>query len=535
MIDVLIAGAGPNGLMLACELALHGVRPVVLDPTSGPNLQPRAAGVSGQGPRLLDHRGLYEKLSGSSDRPRPIEGFSFGALPVDFGAVADSRMYLLAAPQAELAQQLAREADERGLDLRWGHRLTGFAQHEGLVTAQAEGPDGRYELTARYLVGADGGHSVTRKLAGIDFPGMSSQDVVTRLAFGVLPPQDRTDDIGGPLPFRRGLRGLYFWGQPPGKPPILGTLELDPTARDDRPSEDGVEPMALTELQESLERVTGGTFPVRLAGPEDDVEFRRFIGVNSRIAAHYRTGNVFLVGDAAHVHFTMGGPGLNLGLQDAANLGWKLAKVVRGQADPTLLDTYEEERKPVALRVLTSSRAQLALIRPGPETTALREIFSELLADPQTAGRISDLLSGADVRYPAPDGAHQLVGRWAPDLTIETRYGRRRLAELARDGKPLLLDFTGGVSDFRGNPIEGVTVVVGSPVEPVAASRMLIRPDGFVAWADTTERPDHHGLEHALRHWFGVTSQQIHQPLAGRAADYILRSSKSGMIRSGFG
>jgi 2-polyprenyl-6-methoxyphenol hydroxylase-like FAD-dependent oxidoreductase len=505
MVDVLIAGAGPNGLMLACELALHGVQPVVLDPTSGPNQQPRAAGVTGQGPRLLDHRGLYEKLSGTSERPRPIESFSFGAMPVDFSDASDSRMYMLAAPQAELAQQLAREADERGIDLRWGHRLTGFTQHDGSITAQAEGPDGAYEVSTRYLVGADGGHSLTRKLAGIDFPGMSSQDVVTRLAFGVLPPEDRTDDIGGPLPFRRGPRGLYFWGQPPGKPPLIGSLELDPTARDERPPEGEVAPMTLTELQESLERVTGGPFLVRLAGSEDDVEFRRFIGINSRIASRYRAGNIFLVGDAAHVHFTMGGPGLNLGLQDAANLGWKLANVVLGQTNPTLLDTYEEERKPMALRVLTSSRTQLALIRPGLEMTAVREIFSELLADPQTANRISDLLSGADVRYPAPEGAHELVGRWAPDLTIETQYGRRRLAELARDGKPLLLDFTGHRSPDRGNKLdERINVTVGTPVEPVAANRILIRPDGFVAWAGTTERPDPDGLEHALQRWFGV-------------------------------
>lgn len=504
MIDVLIAGAGPNGLMLACELALAGVKPVVLDPTSGPNLQPRAAGVTGQGPRLLDHRGLYEELSGTAERPRPIAEFSFAALPVDFGDAPDSRMYMLATPQAELAQTLAREAGEREIDVRWGHRLTSFTHHEDSVTARADGPDGPYELTTRYLVGADGGHSLTRKLAGIDFPGMSSQDVVTRLAFGVLPPEDWADDVPGPLPFRRGARGLFFWGQPPGKPPLLGSLELDPTARDERAAEVRVEPMTLAELQESLERVVGAPFPVRLAGSPQDVEFRRFAGVNSRIASRYRAGNVFLVGDAAHVHFTMGGPGLNLGLQDAVNLGWKLAKVVRGQVDSALLDTYEEERRPMALRVITSSRAQLALIRPGSEMAALRQIFGELLADPQTSCRISNLLSGADVRYPVPEEAHELAGWWAPDLTVETQTGRKRLAELARDGKPLLLDFTGGVTDLRSELTESLTLVVGHPIEPVAADRILVRPDGYVAWADTTERPDQDGLEHAMRHWFGV-------------------------------
>jgi 2-polyprenyl-6-methoxyphenol hydroxylase-like FAD-dependent oxidoreductase len=520
MIDVRIAGAGPNGLMLACELALGGVRAVVLDPMSGPNLQPRAAGVTGQGPRLLDHRGLYEELLGASERPRPIDEFSFGALPVKFSAVADSRMYMLAAPQAELAQTLAREADERGIDIRWGHRLTDFAQHDGVITAQVQGPSGPYELTTRYLVGADGGHSVTRKLAGIDFPGMSSQDVVTRLAFGVLPPEDFADDAAGPLPFRRGRRGLYFWGHPPGKQPILGSLELDPTARDERAADGEVAPMTLAELRESLERVTGVPFPVRLAGSEEDVEFRRFVGINSRIASQYRAGNVFLVGDAAHVHFTMGGPGLNLGLQDAVNLGWKLARVARGQVNSDLLDTYERERKPMAMRVLASSRAQLALIRPGPEMTALRELFGELLADAQPASRISALLSGADVRYPVPEGAHDLAGWWAPDLTIQTRTGRQRLAELARDGKPLLLDFTGdGRSDDSSALDDDVTVVIGSPIEPVAADRMLIRPDGYVAWADTTERPDHDGLERALRQWFGVALVATGEPVLDAVQD----------------
>lgn len=414
-------------------------------------------------------------------------------------------MYMLAAPQAELAQTLTREAGERGIEIRWGHRLTGFAQHDGAIIVQVQGPSGPYELTCRYLVGADGGHSLTRKLAGIDFPGMSFQDVVTRLAFGVLPPHDWADDIGGPLPFQRGERGLYFWGPPTGKPPLLGSLELDPTARDERAPEHEAAPMTLAELQESLERVIGAPFPVRLAGPEEDAEFRRFAGINSRIASRYRAGNVFLIGDAAHVHFTMGGPGLNLGLQDAVNLGWKLANVVHRSVDPTVLDAYEEERRPMALRVLTSSRAQLALIRPGPEATALREIFGELLADAQAASRISNLLSGADIRYPVPEDAHELAGWWAPDLTIETSTGRKRLAELARDGQPLLLDFTAdGTVDFHGELGDRVTLVVGSPVEPVAADRILIRPDGFVAWAGTPEQPDHDGLKNALGHWFGV-------------------------------
>jgi 2-polyprenyl-6-methoxyphenol hydroxylase-like FAD-dependent oxidoreductase len=525
MVDVVIAGAGPNGLMLACELGLAGIRPVVLDPLPGPNPLPRANGIVGQGVRILDHRGLYEPLAGTAEPPQPAPGHMFGAFPLDFSAVPQSQVYRLMVPQPKLVQVLAGRAAAYHADIRWAHALTGFDQHADGITAQVSGPDGRYELTAAYLVGADGGTSPTRKLAGIDFPGTSSHDVIARMAADVLPPAGWVDpetgalDVPGfgrvlPLRFARTERGLFIWASFNGRS-MIGSLELDGAPDDDRAREEQAEqvaPLTLPELQASIERVLGVDVPLRPPASDAPVDFRRFAGINSRIASRYTAGRVILVGDAAHVHSALGGPGLNVGLQDAVNLGWKLAGVLQGRFEPALLETYEAERRPVAERVIMHSRAQLALVRPGSEVTALRELFGELLADPHAVRRLNELLSGADVRYPTEPGAHSLVGRWVPDLTIEKPGGASRVAELGRDGRPLLLDFTGdGVLAAAANGIrDGVTVVAGRPVEPVAASALLVRPDGYVAWAwsatESAELPDLKVLDRVLRHWFGIAA-----------------------------
>lgn len=184
MNDVVIAGAGPNGLMLAGELALAGIRPTVLDPLPGPNPEPRANGVTGQGVRILDHRGFHSVLAGTDDPPQPSPWAMFAALTLDLAGTADTQNYMVAVQQPRLVQVLAERAGEYDVDIRWGHRLTGLDQRADGVTVQVAGPDGDYELAAKYLVGADGGTSQTRKLAGIDFPGMTSHDAVARMAFG---------------------------------------------------------------------------------------------------------------------------------------------------------------------------------------------------------------------------------------------------------------------------------------------------------------------------------------------------------------
>jgi 2-polyprenyl-6-methoxyphenol hydroxylase-like FAD-dependent oxidoreductase len=519
MNDVVIAGAGPNGLMVACELGLSGIRPIVLDPLPGPNPEPRANGVTGQGVRILDHRGFYSVLAGTDDPPQPSPWAMFAALTLDLAATADTQNYMVAVQQPRLVQVLAERAGEYGVDIRWGHRLTGFDQRAEGVTVHVAGPDGEYQLAAKYLVGADGGTSQTRKLAGIDFPGMTSYEAVARMAFGVVPPDDWVDPVTGaldvpgwgrvpPMPFYRAEHGVFACRRLGGRAMLI-TLELDSSAREDGPDDhDDDTPVSLPEIEASVKRVLGADVPLRPISPDAPLDLRRFYGINSRIASRYGLGRVILVGDAAHVHSPLGGPGLNLGLQDAVNLGWKLAAVIAGGAEPALLDTYEVERRPAAERVIMHSRAQLALIRPGTEVTALRELFSELLTNPETVHRLSDLVSGNDNRYAVGDDAHPLAVRWVPDFAIVSADGTRRVAELARDGRPLLIDITDGAvvaGAFAGNA-DRITVAAGRPVGDVPATALLVRPDGYVAWASSELKPATDELRGVLAQWFGITA-----------------------------
>ena len=405
-------------------------------------------------------------------------------------------------------------------EIRWGHTLTGFDQHEDGVTVHVARPDGPYDMTARYLVGADGGTSKTRHLAGVEFPGMSSYDLVVRIGFDLMPPDEWGESVSeapdaprsGHLPpqrFHRTDGGVFAYGAMGSRVAVM-TYELDSSAREQRT--DGVAdepPMSLAELEASAGRVLGADVSLRPTSPDAPLDLRRFSGINSRIASRYQVGRVILLGDAAHVHSPIGGPGLNLGLQDAVNLGWKLAAVLRGRVQPTLLDTYETERRPAAERVIMQSRAQLGLLRPGPEVTAVRELFSELLTDADNVRRIGDLLSGADNRYSRGADAHPLVGRWVPDFGVTSASRTRRVAEFARDGRPLLVDLTdrGEVASALADVCDELTVAAGQPVGTVAAAAVLVRPDGYVAWASSQAMPDPdelRALRRALAQWFGI-------------------------------
>ncbi len=520
MNDVVIAGAGPNGLMLANELLLAGVRPIVLEPLDGPNPQRRANGITGQAVRLLDHRGLYNVVAGTPDAPQPSPWAMFAAMTLDLTGVPDPQHFMVPVQQPRLVEILAERVGAAGADLRWGHRLAGFDQDADDVVVHVDGPDGRYDLTAHYLVGADGGTSQTRKLADIDFPGMTSHDAVARMAFGVAPPAEWVDpgtgeiDIPGwgrvpPTPFHRAEHGV-FASRRLGDRAMVITMELDRSAHEERVdgSDDAYneEPVSLAEIEASVKRVLGADVPLLPVNPDQQLDLRRFYGINSRIASRYRSDRVFLVGDAAHVHSPMGGPGLNLGLQDAVNLGWKLGAVIARGADSALLDTYQAERRPAAERVIMHSRAQLALVRPGTEVSALRDLFIELLDDPNNAKRISDLLSGNDNRYAVGADAHPLAGRWVPDFAVVTDGTTRRVAELARSGRPLLADLTegAGVAAAMADVTERMTVVAGDAVGEIEATALLVRPDGYVAWASSAAKPDPGELRPIVREWFGV-------------------------------
>jgi 2-polyprenyl-6-methoxyphenol hydroxylase-like FAD-dependent oxidoreductase len=529
MVDVVIAGAGPDGLMLACELGLAGIGTVVLDPTPGPNLQARANRIAGQAARILDHRGLYSEFAGKAEPLKPVSHWMFAGLPLDLAAVPDSQLFVVPVQQHGLVELLTERASKYDVEIRWGHALTGFDQDDDGVTLYVAGPDGAYKMQAEYFVGADGGRSVTRHLAGIEFPGMSSYDLVVRIGFNVVPPEE----WGGPisdapasdhLPQQRSHRtdrGVFSFGAMGSRVAVM-TYEMDSSPREQR-SEDVADepPMSLTELEASATRVLGQDVPLRPTTPDAPLDLRRFFGINSRVASRYQVGRVLLVGDAAHVHAPIGGPGLNLSLHDWVNLGWKLAAVLKGRADPGLLTTYETERRPVAERLLMQTRAQLGLFRPGPEITALRELFAELLTDTNNVRRISDLQSGADNRYAMGDEdvdeSHPLVGRWVPDFGVATPTGSRRIAELARNGRPLLADLTesGSVAAAFTSVRDQLTVAAGSAVGQVAATALLVRPDGYVAWASSQSRPDLDGLRGALKRWFGIELSDAVTSLAG--------------------
>ena len=329
---------------------------------------------------------------------------------------------------------------------------------------------------------------------------MTNERTVSRTAEVSVPPDLVDPTTGGlqvpgyglipPFLHHRTERGLFVWAPFPGRAGIT-TLEWP----DDDIADDVDGELGLAELHDSVRRVLGVDFafgPPEGPGPH---QRRRGRATNSRLADRYRQGRVFLVGDAAHVHSAIGGPGLNLGLQDAANLAWKLAGALAGWAPEGLLDTYQAERRPAAQRVTMSTQAQGVLVSPGPEVTALRVLFGELLADAGSRQRIAELMAGTDFRYQDDDGSG-LVGRFAPDLALEVDGRGTRLAELTRSGRPLLLDFSGAGPDAAPWR-DRVDVIAATSPDPDLGG-LLVRPDGYVAWAGGPGLPD------ALSRWFGA-------------------------------
>jgi 2-polyprenyl-6-methoxyphenol hydroxylase-like FAD-dependent oxidoreductase len=495
---VVIAGAGPNGLMLACELAMAGIRPVILDTLPGPSSEPKANGLVGQVVRMMDMRGLYQEFTGDSEPPQPTYEWFFAAMPLNFVGLADNPMYALRIPQPRLVRLLEKRARDLGVDLRWGHELIDLQREPESVALTISSPERNYSISAEYVVAADGGRSLVRKTLGIDFPGATSP-TIARIADVHVPDEIRRTEGGVEVPgfgrvsfghnrFDRG--GMMFGEFEPGRT-VLGTIEFGPAVEDT--------PMSLAELRESTRRILGVDFPFEEPKGPGPHALRRINGQNARQAEHYRDGRVLLLGDAAHVHSPLGGPGLNLGLQDTINLGWKLAAHLNGWAPPGLLDTYESERHPVGKRVMMQSLSQTALMAPGPEVTALRTLLGELFRTPDVAGHMGALLAGSDVRYQVGDD-HPLSGRLLPELALEDG---RRVAELLRYGRPVLLDLAGGVAETAGGWADRVDIVRATIADRPEAA-MLIRPDGYVAWAaDTFGAAEAAGLRAALLRWFG--------------------------------
>src|ERR1700733_8128709 len=417
---VVIVGGGPAGLMLAAELILGGVYPVVLERLPAISEIPKGNGKIGQIVPALDHRRLLAPVRAAATWAGPIPRFPFGPLQLDFSRLAASPLHIAAIPQRRLERLLGDRLAELGGSIRRRHELTALVPDEDGVTLEVRGSDGEYSLRAGYLVGCDGAHSLVRKQADIGFPGITSSEIsrIGRvfLPTAVIGPGGAAVEVpgAGRLTFPgvvRTPRGAYSImplamldkSAPPGLF-IVFTSEEDPTA-----TAAGDGPMTLDELRASFRRVLGAD--LEMTEPQ---WLTRTIG-NSRQAERYRAGRVLLAGDAAHV-FGAGGS-LNVGPLDAVNLGWKLAAQVEGRAPDGLLDSYHAERHLAGQRALLQTRAQKALGAGGEYAESLRDLFGELMQLPDAVRHVGSIMEGSDVRYEMPAGrgrAHQLAGRFAP-------------------------------------------------------------------------------------------------------------------------
>ncbi len=492
---VVIAGAGPTGMMLAGELALAGTDVVIVERRVSQDLPgARAGGLHARTIEVLDQRGIAGRFL-SEGQVAQVAGFSL--IRLDISDFPTRHAYGLGLWQNHIERILAGWVEELGVPVLRGREVTGFVQDDDGVDVEVS--DGT-ALRARYLVGCDGGRSLVRTAAGIDFPGWDPSMSALIAEVGM---RDEPE-----LGIRRDGRGIH----------ALGRLEYEirdgeVVYGDTGPirvmvTEDGVgtgEP-TLDDLSEALIGVYGTDY-----GLHDPIWLSRFTDT-TRQAASYRQGRVLLAGDAAHIHSPVGGQGLNTGVQDAVNLGWKLAQVVRGTSPEGLLDTYHAERHPVAARVLRTTMAQTALGRPDDRIDALRETMAELLALEEPRTRIAAMMSGLDIHYDLGEG-HPLLGRRMPDLDLLTDDGPLRVFSLLHEARPVLLDMgvPGGLDITSwGDRVRTIDArcsgawelpVIGAVTPPAA---VLIRPDGHVAWVG--EGTDA-GLEGALATWFGPPSE----------------------------
>jgi len=503
--DVIIVGAGPAGLMLAGELRLAGMSPLVLERQPELRQSPKAGGLGGQILQLLRYRGLLEQFEAASTNPHPAPRFPFGGVHLDFTHLADPPLQALSLPQPRLEGLLDERALELGAEVRRGHEVTGVSQNDSTVTASVLGPDGPYQATARYLVGCDGPRSRVRDLARIPFPGTTYPEI-NRLGQVTVPdsvtePGDGDLDVPGLGRIRQGFtqtdRGVFAFGS------LTSGGLLVQTTEDESAEADGDAPMTLTELQDSIRRVLGADLPLQEATRLSRYQFQ------ARQAARYRERRILLAGDAAHL-FPATGIGLNVGMLDTVNLAWKLAAAIAGRASAGLLDTYHAERHFAGARGMFQTQAQVALRRGhDPAAEALRDLFGELLTDEQPLRRIGALIAGTDIRYPLPSPSqHPLTGTFAPNLTLHTGQGTTSVAELMHPARPVLLDLADRL-DLRETAQDWRQRVDIHTAETDhrPADALLIRPDAYIAWAAATGEPAGTAapmLTEALSYWFGT-------------------------------
>ncbi|MEV7293142.1 SDR family oxidoreductase [Streptomyces microflavus] len=507
--DVVVVGAGPVGLMLAGELRLGGADVIVLDRLGAPTTESRASTLHARTMEILDQRGLLDGIGTPPDEPMG----HFGGLPLDL-RLPGPYPGQWKVPQTRTEAVLGAWAVRLGAEVRRGHRVTGLEQHPDRVTVEAAGPEGGapVRITAPYVVGCDGEESTVRRLTAIAFPGNDAERELIRADIAGI-------DIRGRR-FERLPRGLAIAARRPDGVTRVMVHEFGRTPRAAEAS--------FADIVDAWHNVTG-----------EDLSAGTPLWVNafgdvSRQAERYRHGRVLLAGDAAHAQMPIGGQALNLGLQDAVNLGWKLATAARGRAPARLLDSYHEERHEVGRQVLSNIRAQARLLLGGPEVTGLRAVIGELLPYEAVRARLAGMVSGLDIRYGGSltdagrpgGGPHGSAGWRLPPMTLNLRptgaisaYGPEsegsavHTAALLRDARGVLLvtadeeerrELLTGVAGPFGRSVDAVTVFrpAGAPGGPEGlldgVDAVLVRPDGYVAWAGTSPA----GLEAALATWF---------------------------------
>ncbi len=481
---VVIAGGGPTGLMLAGELALAGIDVVIVERRASQDLDgSRAGGLHSRTIEVLDQRGIAERFL-AAGQVAQVQGFSL--IPLDISDFPTRHNYGLALWQSHFERILAGWVGELGVPILRGCEVVGFAQDDTGVDVELSGDT---SLRAEYLVGCDGGRSLIRKAAGIDFPGLdpSTSWMIAEVEM------DEEPEFG----IRHDSAGTHALNRREDGGPVRVVLTERHLEHTGDPS--------MGELREALVAVYGTDYGLRSAN-----WISRFTDM-TRQAASYRHGRVLLAGDAAHVHPPHGGQGLNTGVQDAVNLGWKLAQVVNKTSPESLLDTYHTERHPVGARVLHNTMAQVALSSPDDRHQALRDTMTELLSMDEPRRRIAAMLSGLDIHYDPGEG-HPLLGRRMPDLDLHTGDGPTRVSTLLHDARPVLLNL-GDPGGFDISPWANRVRLVDARHDGVwelpvlgqiaAPPAVVIRPDGHVAWAGDLTDPE---LPQALATWFGAAT-----------------------------
>jgi 3-(3-hydroxy-phenyl)propionate hydroxylase len=494
---VVIAGGGPTGLMLAGELALAGVDVAVVERRPNQELSgSRALGVSSRTIEVFDQRGIADRFLAAGQTAQ-VTGFAVTLL--DISDFPTRHNYGLALRQKHIERILAGWVTELRVPILYGREITGVVQHDGGVDVElADGGS----LRAQYLVGCDGGRSLVRKTAGIDFPGWdpTTSNILAEVEMTEKPPYGVHRSAAGMYAFGREeyeIKGSEIIYKEVGP---IGVMVTEPNANAT------TEP-TLQDLKELLIAACGTDY-----GVHNLTWISRFTDM-TRQAATYRSGRVLLAGDAAHVHSPIGGQGLSTGIQDAVNLGWKLAQVIKGTSPDGLLDTYHAERHPVGARVLKNTMAQVALHREDARTLAAREIVGDLLRMDEPRKHIAGMMSGLDIRYDLGPG-HPILGRRMPDLDIVTASGPRRVFSFLHKAQPVLLNLGEpraiDIAPWADRVQYLDATYTGAWELPVlgevdAPAAVLIRPDGHVAWVGDGSSP---GLTDALSTWFGAPAKR---------------------------